>query len=340
MKKSLFFIAGCLLIIISSCTRFGRKLDYTFVVAGDVRVKPQDTVGDPSTANVYELKRLFTEVSKLKPMPKYLFFNGDLVVGHTSDTVRLARELENWVKIYKESPLAKTSLKLVALPGNHEVCEKLGGAGISLAANERVFVRIMKDYIRGDNGPHATGLIPGTDSLMSDQSHLTYSFDYGGDHFVIINTDPVDRESRPPYHWLEKDLASAHKDGARHIFIFEHKPAYPCASDSEEALGKYKSNRDSLWRCLEKYNCDAMFCSHDHLWDTVEPDRGKTWEIIVGNAGAPMHKQWLPSYNGFTVVNVYSKVGITNIGHYCNKKTYTEPCPQNISSVKAKFTIK
>jgi hypothetical protein len=341
--RSYFFGIGCLvlcLLTLSSCSRFGNKEDYTFVVLGDNRIAPEDTVNNPSTTNTYQLKRMFDEISQLKPLPKFVFFNGDLVLGYTDgDTVRLKRELEEWKKIYEASPLAKMDVKLVTVPGNHETCEKIGSGRVAMAVNERIFVREMKDYIRGNNGPHATGLIPGTDSLMTDQSCLTYSFDYGGDHFVIFNTDATDRESRVPYHWLQKDLKSAHDAGVRHIFAFGHKPAYQTHYESEPALEEHASNRDSLWTTLEKYNSDVMFCSHYHLWDTVEPHKGKTWMVVCGNAGAPMQPDWLPYYYGFTIVKVTNKVDITSMGRDADKNHQTAAAPDKLTMVRAHFVI-
>jgi hypothetical protein len=339
-KLHLISYGAFLFLIGTGCSRYGQKLDYTFVVAGDNRVAPEDTVGNPSTTNTYQLKRMFTEIAGLKPLPKFLFFNGDLVLGYTDgDTVRLARELREWIKIYKESSLANTEVKLVAIPGNHEIVEKVGSGKIALPAYERVFVREMKEYISGDNGPHATGLIPGTDSLMTNQIRLTYSFDYGGDHFVIFNTDPVDRESRVPYHWLEKDLSKASNDGVRHIFAFGHKPAFPTHYESEVGLDEFPTNRDSMWACLEKYKADALFSSHFHLWDTIEPHNGKTWEIVVGNAGAPLAKDWLPAYFGFTIVHVNSKVDITSMGRDANKDHQVAPMPDKLTMIRAYFVI-
>ena len=335
------YICAVVLLSLTACNRYAHKTNYTFVVAGDDRLAAEDTVGNPSTTNQYHLKRLFAEVAQLKPLPEYLFFNGDLVMGYTdNDTVRLARELREWIKIYKESPLANTSVKLVTIAGNHEIVEKLGSGKISFATNERTFVREMHDYIRGDNGPKATGLFPGTDSLMSDQSHLTYSFDFGGDHFVVFNTDPVDRENRLPWHWLENDLRAAREDGARHIFLFGHKPPFPVHFESESGLELCPANRDSLWSVIERYNCDAYFGSHYHLWDTLQIHKGKTWEIVCGNAGAPVDKDWLPSYYGYTLVNVYDKVDVTSMGHDVDKDHYMEPTPDKQTVVRAKFTLK
>jgi len=322
------------------CSRFGQKQDYTFVVLGDNRVAPEDTVGNPSTTNTYQLKRMFEEIAQLRPLPKFVFFNGDLILGYTDgDTVRFTRELREWIKIYKASSLAKTDVKLVTIAGNHETCEKIGNARVAMQANEKIFVREMKDYIMNDNGPHATGLISNTDSLMSDQSKLTYSFDYGGDHFVIFNSDPLDRESRVPYHWLNKDLKEARKDGARHIFSFQHKPPFQTHYLSEPALEEHASNRDSMWACLVKYDCDVNFASHYHIWDTVQPHKGKTWLVVCGNAGAPMQPDWPQYYYGFTIVKVNDKVDITSMGRDADKDHQTAPAPDKLTMIRAHFVI-
>jgi hypothetical protein len=342
--RRLSFAGVCLasaVLLTTGCGRYGNKLNYTFVVMGDDRLAPEDTVGNPSTVNLYHAKRNFAEIGQMNPLPHFIFFNGDLVMGYTdNDTNRLARELKEWIKIYKESGLEAKGVKLVALAGNHEVVEKVGSGKITSAADEKVYVNVMKDYIAGSNGPHATGWIPGTDSLLTDQSHLCYSFDYGGDHFVILSTDPYGRESRVPYHWINKDLAEAKAAGARHIFLFGHKPAFMSHYEGEPALEEWKANRDSMWAAVERNNADVYFCSHFHLWDTVQPHKGKTLQVICGNAGAPMSKDWLPYYNGYTIVNISDlKIGITSMGHDVDRNNYMAAVPNNPTLVRSRFTI-
>jgi len=344
MKKiSLFLtllIGALSLLFFSSCNHNPVIEDYTFVVTGDDRIAPDDTnANNPSTTNTYQLKRMFKEVSELSPLPKMLIFNGDLVLGYCDgDTVKLANELKEWIKIYQASPLPAKGVRLVAFPGNHETAEKIGSGKIAYAPDERTFVREMKDYIAGDNGPHYTGLRPGTDSLMTDQSRLTYSFNFGGDHFVIFSSDAVSRESRIPFHWLDKDLKQARNDGARHIFLFAHKPAWKTRYGTEAGLDEFPANRDSAWAVMEKYNADVYFCSHFHLWDSIH--KGKTWQIVCGNAGAPCPEDWIGPYYGFTVVRVHSqKVDITSMGRDLDLKTYTAPRDEKATMIRAKFTI-
>ncbi|HTA27146.1 MAG TPA: metallophosphoesterase [Bacteroidia bacterium] len=329
--------------VFSSCTRNPVVDDYTFVVTGDDRIAPKEDSAHPeyNTINVYQVKRLFKEVSEMKPLPRMLIINGDLVLGYCDgDTVKLANELRAWIKLYKESPLAATSVKLIAFPGNHETAEKIGSGKIATVSDERTFVREMKDYIAGDNGPHYTGFRPGTDSLMSDQSKLTYSFDFGGDHYVIFNSDGVARESHLPYHWLEKDLKQARDNGARHIFLFAHKPAWATSHSGEAGLDDFKAARDSAWAVMEKYNADIYFCSHYHFWDTICPHRGKTYEVVCGNAGAPGPKDWVGPYYGFTVVKVHPKtIDITSMGRDYDLNDYTAARDDKATFIRAQFTI-
>ncbi|HTB31843.1 MAG TPA: metallophosphoesterase [Bacteroidia bacterium] len=305
--------------------------DYTFVVTGDNRVDQGEIVGD-TTTNTYQLNRMFMEVSEMKPLPKMLIFNGDLVFGHTNDTGKLGNELRIWIGLFNKSPLAKSGVKLIAFTGNHEV----GPNGDANGGDEKEFVSIMGKYINGNNGPK-----PGTaDSLQTDQSQLTYSFNLGSDHYVICNTDAAGRESRMPYHWLQQDLKQARVGGARHIFVFGHKPAWCNYPASDFGLDVNPADRDSAWAIMERYNAEVYFCSHQHYWDSIKHDAGKTWEIIGGNAGADgsYYKAWKNPYFGYTVVRVYSKVDITSMGRYVDWKKYTAKS-DSATRVRAKFTI-
>ena len=140
----------------------------------------------------------------------------------------------------------------------------------------------MAPYIRGNNGPG----IGGADNLTTDQSKLTYSFNYGQDHFIVINTDPVGKDSKTAYKWIASDAQTAKANNARHIFAFGHKPAYSSPMKPGDGLEVFAADRDSLWKYLEQYSCEAMFAAHEHLWDTIRPHSGKTYQVIAGNGGS------------------------------------------------------
>src|SRR5689334_13344142 len=192
---------------------------YSFAVVGCNRLAAPESLGVVSTANVQQLNRTFADIAAMNPKPNFLFFAGDLVFGYTNDSTALDRELKGWIALYQASPLASSGVELVTIPGNHET-DNL--AKVAIPAGERVWLRNMAPYIsRGGNGPAAGG----ADALQTDQSKLTYSFDFKDAHFLALNTDPVGKDWHVPNSWVASDLAAARSKGAKHIFVIAHKPA-------------------------------------------------------------------------------------------------------------------
>jgi len=72
-------VVGAVLVLLLAFSKYANRTNYTFVVAGDDRLAPADTVGNPGTTNTYHLKRLFAEVAQLKPLPEYLFLMATLL---------------------------------------------------------------------------------------------------------------------------------------------------------------------------------------------------------------------------------------------------------------------
>jgi hypothetical protein len=340
-KKNIFLSILTLTLALATISVNAQTLDYSFVTVGCNRVDDVDsTMNKPSTANVYQLNRLFTEVSNMSPLPDYLFFTGDLVIGYKTDTVRLANKLKGWIALYKASALYGKATKLVAIPGNHEMQDKAAGK-LAFVAAERTFVREMAEFIQGSNGPVATGLVLGTDSLTTDQSKLTYSFDYKGSHFVILNTDPVGRDSRVPNNWISNDIAAAHTNGAKHIFVFGHKPAYASILKPKDGLVVYPSQRNVFWNILEANHSEAMFAAHNHLWEKQQPHSGKTWQIIAGNGGSSLESGTVHPYFGYTLVNVYVEGNVTveSFGRDLNAKNYSYAADNNPTTLRESVDI-
>lgn len=341
MLKNNIILLTVFIFGLSISSTIGQTLDYSFVTVGCNRVDDADsTANKPSTANVYQLNRLFMEVANMSPLPAYLFFTGDLVIGYKADTVRLANQLRGWIAIYKASPLYGKSTKLVAIPGNHEMQNKAAGK-LAFVAAERTFVREMAEFIQGSNGPVATGLVSGTDSLTTDQSKLTYSFDYKGSHFVILNTDPVGRDSRVPNNWISMDITSAHTNGAKHIFVFGHKPAYASTIKPTDGLVAYAYQRNVFWNTLEGNHSEAMFAAHNHLWEKQQPHANKTWQIIAGNGGSSLESGTAHPYFGYTLVKVYVEGSVTveSYGRDLNATNYSYAADNNPTTLRESIDI-
>lgn len=182
-----------------------------------------------------------------------------------------------------------------------------------MAAAEATCLNVMGPYIApfAGNGPKAGG----ADGLATDQSSLSYSFDYRGSHFVLLASDPAGRDWSLPTKWIASDLAAARTRHARHIFAIAHKPAYgyPAALYSPalalgDDLGKFlPALRDEFWHSTVDNNADAMFAAHDHLYSPARGPFGNTWQIIAGNGGSRIESvvnQASINYFGYTAVTV------------------------------------
>lgn len=289
-------------------------IDYSFVVVGCNRVDNSDTNSktNPSTANLEQFNRTAADISMLNPKPDYLFFAGDMVFGYADDSLAFARQLIAWESLYEASPLNNSGIKLVTIPGNHE---SQNASKVSIAYAENTFVRIFSPFILGNNGPN----IGGEDSLITDQSRLTYSFNFKDAHFVILNTDAVGRESRVPFNWISSDVSAAKATGIKHIFAIGHKPAFPYnyAKGGDNGLNIFEWNRDKFWTILENNQADAMFSAHNHLYRRLKPNR--TSMIIAGNGGSTLETTDVKNseqYFGFTIVTILKsgKVIVKSMG--------------------------
>jgi hypothetical protein len=276
---------------------------YSFVTLGCNRVAAGDTIGNVSSANVNELNKTFSDIATISPKPNFLFFTGDMVLGYTNDSTNLDKELKGWVALWQASPAAAAGIELVAVPGNHET-ENL--AKVATAPAERVWLRDLTAYItRGGNGPAA-----GVDGYTTDQSKLTYSFDFKDAHFVTISTDGVGKDWHTPTTWVASDLAAAHaKTATKHIFVFGHKPAYPYPTVPTDGLVFDAASRDLFWSSLNTNHVEAMFSAHNHVYYRSQPT-GHTFQVIAGNGGTALDATIDPTipttgtYFGFTLVQV------------------------------------
>lgn len=309
---------------------------FSFAVVGCNRVDKADTVSGTSTANVEQLKKTFADIAALNPKPKFLFFAGDEVFGFTRDTVSLATQLQGWRAIYEASPLYNSGVELVALPGNHEVQD---ASKIAYAAGERTWLRVMAPYVtRGGNGPKAASL----DALQTDQSKLTYSFDYQDTHFLTLDTDPVGADWHVPVNWVQQDLTAAAARGVKHVFAIGHKPAFPYPTAPTDGLSLYPDSRDAFWSLLINAHAEAMFAAHNHVYYRTQPANGKTWMVVAGNGGSKLDAGLdsnIPTtgqYYGFTLVTVMTsgKVMTYSYGRDIPAASYLASATASVTTVR------
>jgi len=313
-------------------------------------LKGDKSADNPSTANLPQLLRSFTEIAALKPRPDFVVFTGDMVLGLTANLSELHRQLESWIDVYRNSDLGRnTKIRLIAMPGNHESLVGEKGAQASNPGAEAVWLAAMQPFIAGNNGPTAGG----PDNLQSDQSQLTYSFDFHDSHFVLLNTDPFGAVATVPIFWIHQDLATAAGDAnLKHVFVMGHKPAFtPTFASSEQSLDSNPNLRNQFWDELNNDGVGYYLVSHSHVWHAGMPVSPisllkHTVQIIAGNAGTKLDDGWALTgadpYFGFTLVQVRKngKVVIKSYGRDFDRTNYLAPSPLTLFPTTIRHTLK
>jgi hypothetical protein len=296
----------------------------SFSTVGDSRQdldKPDPTTlplsGQDATwlQNTQAFSRIMRSIAAEKS--SFLFFNGDMIMGYGkagipadtssvpaivgSDLMKFYRQYGFWRGMVAE--LMEQGTYVVPVPGNHETQWKAGGKKAQVE-NENAWRDNMGDLILDDaRFSRMFGETPSFenvadnghyDHLASDQSKLSYSFDFRGAHFAIINTDPVKGDAHAPTGWLREDFAEAKARGIEHFFVFGHKPAFTYAYDllaptAPAGLDVDPAARDLFWNLIEEYGA-TYFCGHEHIFNMSQPLKaqgGKAWQVLVGSGGSP-----------------------------------------------------
>jgi hypothetical protein len=304
----------------------GDPATLTFATVGDSRQDPDKP--DPTTLPLSGQDKTWLQSTKAwsrimrsvqKQRARLLVFNGDMIMGYgnmvvPSDTSTVDKVVKSdLVAAYRQygfwrgmvSTLMETGTYVVPVAGNHETQWKAGGKKAQVA-NENAWRANMGDLILdadrfddlfGETPAHAdVADHAAMDSLASDQSQLSYSFDFHGAHFAVINTDPVGRDSHAPALWLAKDLADAAARGFTHPFVFGHKPAFTYYFGAAATLPATPSGldadpaaRDAFWAVIEQYGA-TYFCGHEHIYNLSQPTAssgGHAWQVLVGSGGSP-----------------------------------------------------
>jgi hypothetical protein len=303
----------------------------SFSTLGDSRQDPVSP--DPTTVPVSAQDKIWLENTKawsrilttiqIRPSnqksPNLLFFNGDMIMGYgwatvpsnnttvqgivSSDLMAFYRQYGFWRGMIAGS--METSLYVVPVPGNHESQCKACGKKAKVE-NENAWRANMSDLVLDDaRFQKLFGVVPtaentadnsALDSLTTDQSKLSYSFDYQGAHFVVINTDPVGNDFHAPVQFLQTDLQAAANRGITRFFVFGHKPAYTYYFGATKQLPTAPSGldndlaaRDQFWNVIEHYGA-TYFCGHEHIFNISQPrsaQGGKSYQVLVGSGGSP-----------------------------------------------------
>jgi hypothetical protein len=92
-----------------------------------------------------------------------------------------------------------------------------------------------------------------------------YSYDYGGIHFVVLDSTFSSRApGSPMFTWLEQDLAARTKTWT---IAFWHHPPYTRGTHNSETESDLIQMRENALPILEAHNVDLVLCGHSHVYE-------------------------------------------------------------------------
>lgn len=174
----------------------------------------------------------------LKEKVSFYINVGDLIQGYTSDTSLLKRQ---WDEVMAELKPITGKFPMHYVPGNHDITDSLQ----------------LPMYLRYAGKPY-------------------YSFDFGPDHFIVLDNSRGDGflvDQARQLEWLKKDLEKSKK--ARYTFCFYHMPRWNI-DPGEKVL-------DTLHAIFKAGGVDAVINGHYHSYQYGVRDNIRY--ITLGSSG-------------------------------------------------------
>jgi 3',5'-cyclic AMP phosphodiesterase CpdA len=110
-----------------------------------------------------------------------------------------------------------------------------------------------------------------------------YAFTYGNTRVLVLDSNMHSFALTDQTAWLEGQLQAARQQpGIRHVFVVMHHPPF-----SISLHGGHRDLRERWTPLYEKYDVDAVFSGHDHVYSRAE--RGGVRYFVSGGGGAPLY---------------------------------------------------
>ncbi|WP_077033776.1 metallophosphoesterase [Pelomonas sp. KK5] len=323
------------------------------MVLGYGNASPSTAVTDVNSVVNSDLVRFYTQYAYWRGMAATLMEAGTYVVpvpgNHETQcrTATAAPSINATTGAYVPQTICGT-----ALAGGGDSLGSVNGGKNAIPQNEDAFRANMGDLILDqarlaamlpngqalshvDLADHAAmdyPFVAGNAKVLAaaPQNQLSYSFDVGSSHFVVINNDVSGgNDNTAPVNWLNQDLQAAKLRGARGFFVFGHKPAYTYnyAGNGGKLAGLdanayTTANRDAFWNVIQTYGA-TYFSGHQHTFSMGQPKAAPSgsllppsWQVIVGAGGSPFDPK--ASASGLAPTDrdyVYAVVNILQSGN-------------------------
>jgi hypothetical protein len=129
----------------------------------------------------------------------------------------------------------------------------------------------------------------GMDHISIAENSTSYSCDYKGSHFIVLNIEPQGSEAEKLKKWVSADLEKANKRGMSHKFVFGPKPALIVNVDDKEKIKGLDSEEDegkAFWKVILA-NKATYFTTYEYNTNVSQPNHGKAFQVLIGSGGSP-----------------------------------------------------
>lgn len=149
--------------------------------------------------------------------------------------------------------------------------------------------------------------------------NMTYSFDRGNSHFVVLDSDKPKENiiNDVQRNWLEQDLARNKKTNT---FVFFHEPAWPVGAKIGESLDVEGKDRNALWEILVRRRVTAVFSGHEHIYSRKQVNG--LYQFVVGNTDSFDHQNANPGAAEYSYVGPHYAI-VTVSGKKITVKAYS-----------------
>lgn len=314
---------------------------FSFAFVGCNRLNAGEKIPNkaPSRANSPVLKRILDEIADLNPKPDYFFFLGDMILAEW-ETQDLLSQLSSWTSDIQNpsySKFAQSGIKMVAIPGNHELLTSKPKDDFRHRKNQsppiydevplKGATEIWAQYILSN--PQFTPAVRDTIAGPNWKNNsATYGFkvDLPGSHkkvaFILINTDTYNEEGKyAQYGYGEEGqipldsilaLAKRYKNDSSiaHVFAMSHKPCIHGSYFDTSHIGIPKSKE--LFTQLDSLGVLALLSAHLHYYTRCHPAKYQMQQIVAGNGGSSESGgSSPPPFFGYSIIEIHASGNVT-----------------------------
>ena len=276
-------------------TAQGGNVPFSFVWFGD----PQDDISE-------HLSRLFRQALRTAPEARFWLFSGDL----TSEP-----EDDQWGELFDAPGFVLRTIPTAMVPGNHDMGFKFQDDSIVRdAKGKKVRGRTVSPLWR----VHVT--LP--ENGVAGLEETSYSFDYQGVRFVMINSnDRLEEQAR----WMDSVLSA---NPNRWTVVAFHHPLYSSGRERDD-----RKTRDAFLPLFDKYHVALVLTGHDHTY--ARSHRLANNSVVSGNlsgtvyvvsASGPKFYEYTSFYDSLmaktgTGVQLYQVITVS--GGHLNYRAYS-----------------